>query len=167
MANPYGVGGDEDLIERATGFWGRVHPGIRSGVLLWALFVAIALMHSLTGGSSAAICYPIQILLYIGNGVLAAYMALGSGFDQTDLPRVGAVAGMVAWVLPAFFYLVFVVILGMATLGIGFVGIATWVLCGPVDLAIQIGCGSLGAWGYGNFTGGTGAPHESDSYDYY
>ena len=46
-----------------------------------------------------------------------------------------------------------VVVLGLVTFGIGFLGLAAWILCGPVDLAIQAICGALGAWLYGRLGG--------------
>jgi hypothetical protein len=143
----------EDMVDNAVGFWERLHPGIRSAVILWAFLIGIAMLNSFTGGTSVVFCYPVQLLLYVGNGALAGYFALNSGYHTTDLPRIGAIAGLVAWVLPALFYLVFGFILGLVTLGIGFLGVATWMLCGPVDLAIQVTCGALGAWLYGHFTG--------------
>jgi hypothetical protein len=153
MNNHYEGNEDRDLIGSAMGLLGSLHPGIRSAVLLWAFLIGIAVLNSFTGGTSVVFCYPVQLLLYVGNGALASYFALNSGYHTAALPRVGAIAGLVAWVLPALFYLVFGFILGLVTFGIGFVGVATWVLCGPVDLAIQVTCGALGAWLYGHFTG--------------
>ena len=136
----------------AVGYWERLHPGVRSALIFWVFLLAAALIHGLTGSVSLAICYPVQVLLYVGNGALAGYFAMNSGYAVSDLPRVGAIAGLVAWVLPALFYLIFGAILGVVTLGLGFLGIVAWVLCGPVDLAIQAVCGALGAWLYGRFS---------------
>jgi len=146
----------DDAVGGAMGFWGGLHPGIRSAAIMWVLLMGIAVLHSFTAGASLALCYPVQVLLYVANGALASYFALGSGYHSSDLPRVGAIAGFVAWILPAAYYLVFGIFLGLVTLGIGFVGIAALVLCGPIDLAIHAACGAIGAWLYGRrYTGET------------
>jgi len=129
--------------------WGNLHPALRSAVVFWAFLIAIALVNSFTGGTSIAFCYPVQLLLYIANGALAAHFALKAGYHPADLPRVGAIAGLLVWVLPAVYYLIAVLILGIATLGVGFLGLAGWLLCGPVDLVIQATSGAIGAWLYG------------------
>jgi hypothetical protein len=139
--------------QRGNDFWGGMNPGVRSAMILWVFLGAIAIFHGITGGISAALCYPVQLLLYAANGVMAGYFALNSGYRVADLPRVGAIAGLVAWILPALFFILFDVILGLVTLGVGFLGLATWLLCGPIDLAIQIIAGALGAWLMGRIRG--------------
>jgi len=153
----------DDRIGGAMGFWERLHPSIRSALILWAFLIGIAVINALTGGTSVVFCYPVQLLLYMANGALAGYFASGSGYRTADLPRIGAIAGFVAWILPALFYLVFGLILGLVTVGIGFLGVAAWLICGPVDLAIQATCGALGAWLYGRFSGAS----TGDTYDPY
>lgn len=155
---------NDDPVDQATDFWAGLHPGVRSAVLLWLFLVAIAVINSLTGGTSVVFCYPVQLLIYAANGVLAGYFALGSGYHHSDLPRVGIIAGLVAWILPALFYLIFSLILGLVTLGIGFFGIATWILCGPIELAIQATCGVLGAWAYGRFAGEQGSDWQENEW---
>jgi len=143
----------DDMGGGAAGFWERLHPSIRSALILWAFLIGIAVINVLTGGTSVVFCYAVQLLLYAANGALAGHFALGSGYQSSDLPSVGAIAGFIAWILPALFYLVFDVILGLVTLGIGFLGLAVWVLCGPIDLVIQVICGAIGGWLYGRSTG--------------
>lgn len=130
-------------------FWEGLHPGVRSALWFWLFLLGIAVLNTLTGGGSVVICYPLQLLLYVANGALAARLALAAGYAAVDLPRVGAIAGFVAWILPAVYYLVFDLLLGIFTLGIGLVGVATWVLCGPIELIVQTICGAIGAWLYG------------------
>lgn len=159
MADPY----DENQIDSALGFWEGLHPGVRSAVIMWVVLIGIGLLNSVTGGTSIVFCYPVQLFLYAANGALGAYFALGSGYDPSDLPQVGAIAGLVGWILPALFYLVFGLILGLVTFGFGFVGVAAWLICGPVDLAIHATCGALGAWLYGRFGGSAAAvPYDPD-----
>ncbi|MBC8492790.1 MAG: hypothetical protein H8D43_03310 [Chloroflexi bacterium] len=161
MGDLYSEYSEKDVVDSALGFWGGLYPGIRSAVLLWLFLIGIAVLNSFTAGTSVVFCYPVQLFLYVANGSLAGYFALGSGYHTSDLPRVGAIGGFVAWILPTLFYLVFGFILGVVTLGIGFLGIAVWALCGPIDLAIQATCGALGAWLYGRFAG----EQESDWYE--
>ncbi len=137
----------------STSFWGRLHPGIRSAVILWVFLLVVALVNSLTGGASVVFCYPVQLLLYVGNGALAGFFAVGSGYRVEELAQVGAVAGLVAWLLPTLYYVVFGLILGLVTLGAGLFGVAAWLLCGPVDLAVQAVCGAFGGWLYGRLSG--------------
>jgi len=153
MDDPYASDGERDTPKSPAGYWECLHPGVRSAVILWGFLIGIAVLNSFSAGASVVFSYPVQLILYVANGALAAYFALGQGYQLSDLPRVGIIAGLVAWILPALFYLIFGLILGVVTLGIGFLGVATWVLCGPVDLAIQATCGALGAWLYGRFAG--------------
>lgn len=153
MNNPYGKYSGADVTDPALGFWSRFHPGVRSAIIVGLILTAIAVLNSFTGGTSIIFLYPVQILVYIANGVLAAYLAIRSGYQRADLPKVGAIAGAVGWVLPALFYLIFGLILGIATFGVGFLAVAVWVLCGPIDLAIHAFCGMLGGWLYGRFSG--------------
>lgn len=149
---------DYDLDGAGSGFsgvWGNLYPGLRSSLIVWIVLLGLAIFNSLTGGSSAVVCYPVQILIYTANGALAGYFALGSGYSTTDLPRTGAIAGAIGWILPALFYFLVVFLLGVATLGIGFLGLAVWLLCGPIDLAVQASCGAVGAYVYGHFAGGS------------
>ncbi|MGC8838068.1 MAG: hypothetical protein ACP5UM_06590 [Anaerolineae bacterium] len=150
MADWYDYG-TEERKGGPSGFWQGLHPGVRSAVLLWLILLGIAILNTVTGGSSIVFCYPVQVLLYLANGALAGYFALNAGYEVSDLPRIGAIAGFVLWILPALFYLVFGLILGIVTLGVGFLGVASWILCGPVELAVQAACGALGAWLYGRF----------------
>lgn len=138
---------------QSESFWGRLHPGIRSAVILWVFLLVVALVNSLTGGASIVFCYPVQLLLYVGNGALAGFFAVESGYRVEELARAGAVAGLVAWLLPTLYYVVFGLILGLVTLGAGLFGVATWLVCGPVDLVVQAICGAFGAWLYGRLSG--------------
>lgn len=141
-----------DYFDKPKGFWDGLHPGVKSALIFWILLLAIALLNSFTGGTSLVFCYPVQVLLYAANGALAAYFALGSGRQTSDLPKIGAIAGLVAWVMPAVYYLIFGLLLGVVTLGVGWlVGAAGWLLCGPIDLSIHALFAALGAWLYGRF----------------
>ena len=98
--------GEDDERNRDAGWWQGLHPSVRSALIFCTLLLGVALLNAFTG-VSIIICYPVQLLLYVGNGALAGSFALGAGYSATDLPRVGAIAGFAAWILPAIFYLVF------------------------------------------------------------
>lgn len=138
---------------RGNGFWGGMHPSLRSAIIVWIFLLAIALVNSLTAGSSIVFCYPVQLLLYVANGALAARFALDSGYAVADLPRVGAFAALLGWLAPALFYFVVGILLGIVTLGAALVGVVLCVACGPIDLAFHAACGALGAYLYGRFSG--------------
>lgn len=141
-------------------FGSGLHPGVRSALIVSGVVLLISFINAFTAGTSVIFCYPVQLLIYVGNGALGAYFALNSGYDVYRLPRVGAVAGAVAWILPAAFYLIGSLVLGLFTLGVGFLGVAVWLLCGPVDLAIHVMCAMFGAWLYGRFSGGSSQKQE-------
>lgn len=150
-----------DGIDRPSGpggFWGNLHPSIRSGLIVSIFLIAIGLVNLFTVGSSIVFCYPIQILLYMANGALGAHFALDSGYSTSDLPRVGALAALIGWVGPTIFYLVVNIFFGLVTLGVAFVGLLGCVLCGPIDLAIHAAFGALGAYIYGRYRGPTPDP---------
>lgn len=111
-----GINGDQ------MGFLRGLHPGIRAAVIFSLVLLGINLIHTFTGGATT-ICYPVQLLFYIANGALAGYLASGSGYDAADFPRVGAIAGLVAWIMPAIYLLIIVTILDLATPGVKFLGI--------------------------------------------
>lgn len=136
--------------QNPTTLWQSQHPGVRSAIVMWGLLLVVALINSFTGGTSILFFYPVQLLLYIANGYLAGYYALTSGRHPSDLSQIGAIAGFVAWILPAVYYVVFGLILGVVTFGIGaIVGFGVWLLCGPIDLAIHAILAAFGAWLYG------------------
>jgi hypothetical protein len=136
---------DHDREAAAKGLWRKLHPGIRSSLILGAFWLGLTLLQSFSAGFSLLLCFPIHWMLYIANGVLASRLATTSGYQSADMPKVGAIAGLVGWILPALFYLIFHVILGIVTFGVGFFGIATWIIFGPLDLAFQISLAALGA----------------------
>lgn len=128
------------------GSWEGLHPGVRSAMIMWILLIGVALLNTLTGNTSLLLCYPVQLLLYAGNGYMAGRFALASNYHSSELPNVGAIAGFVAWILPALFYIIFGMILGVVTLGIGFLGVALWCVFAPFDLAIHAALAAVGAW---------------------
>jgi len=141
-----------------SGFWSGLHPSLRSAAIVWIFLLAFALVNSFTAGSSLVICYPLQLLLYFGNGALAARFALDSGYAVSDLPRLGAFAALLGWIAPALFYFVAGVLLGIVTLGAALVGMVFCVACGPIDLALHAACGALGAYVYGRVSGAAPDP---------
>ncbi len=143
---------DEDFGGPDSGwnhFWKGLHPGLKSAALLWVVSFGFGVLHGATVGVSLLLCYPVQLLFYVANGVLAGYFAVNQGFKVSALPRVGAIAGFFLWILPAIVYLVFGLLLGISTFGVGFIGVATWLVCGPVELAVQMAAGAFGGWFYG------------------
>jgi hypothetical protein len=149
--------------EEYSGGIGRVSglpPSFRSAIILWLVVLAIAMLNAFTAGSSIIFTYPGQLLLYVLNGGLAAYFALNEGGQVDDLPRIGALAGFWLWILPALFYIVGSLLLGLFTFGLGWLGIFGFVLCGPIDLAIEAILGMTGAWLYGKYTGGSSSSED-------
>lgn len=141
---------DEDYGDSGWGrFWKNLPPGLKSAALLWIVSLGFGVLHGVTAGISLLLCYPVKVLFYVVNGVLAGYFAINQGHDPGDLARIGAMAGFYLWILPALVYLVFGFLLGISTFGLGFIGVATWLICGPVELAVQMGAGAFGGWFYG------------------
>ena len=152
----------DDSPVSAIPFWYRLHPAIKSALVFTLFIVGATVLNSLSLGMSLLLCYPLQILIYVANGFLAGYFAIGAHYRRGDLPRIGAIAGALLWILPALLYIIFGVLLGISTLGIGFLSLVTWLVCAPVDLIVQAACGAIGAWLYGVFIGEQ-APDEWDS----
>lgn len=151
----------DDFDNVPTGFFGSIPPGVRAGLITGVFLVGAGLISSFTGGTAAVFCFPVLLLIYAGNGALAGYFAGHSGADAADFSKTGAIAGLVAWGFSALYYLVIAPIVGLATIGLGFLDVARWVLCGPIDLAVQVALGALGSWAYGRFSG---AGRDSSNY---
>lgn len=135
--------------QEITSYGAGLHPGIKSALIVSGIVLVISVINALTAGTSVIFCYPVQLIIYGCNGWLGAYFALNSGYSKESLLRVGATAGAVAWILPAAFYVIGSLVLGLFTFGIGFLGTAMLLLCGPVDLAIHVLCAMFGAWLHG------------------
>ncbi len=148
---------DLALPTQSLSRWQRTNPAVRSAVLTWVVLTASPIIVAATGGATVALCFPLHVLVYIATGALAAYFALGSGYPVERLPRIGATAGAIGWILPALIAII-ASVLGIAAWGVGILGIAAWVLCGPLSLAAQVVCGALGAWLYGRFGSSQSTP---------
>lgn len=133
---------DSHSPNRPKSIW---HPSLRAAVIMWAFLLGISILNSFTLGISFFLCYPVQLVLYLINGYLAGHFALNEGYRKSELPRVGALAGLLAWILPTLYYFIFSVVLGLVTVGIGFFGMAAWILWGPIDFAVYATCGVIGA----------------------
>src|SRR5262245_17448725 len=79
----------------------RHNPSVRAAVIMWTLLTAVTLFHAATGGASLVLCFPLQIPLYMATGALAGFFASKSGYAVTNLPKYGALAGAISWLLPA------------------------------------------------------------------
>lgn len=138
--------------------WSSLHPAVRSAMLMWAFLLVIALLNSFTAGTSLLFSYPIQLMLYVGNGYLAGRFALNDGRHSSELVRIGAVAGFIAWILPPVYYIV----LGLMPSGLGnLMGLGALFLCGSIDLAIHATCSAFGAWFVGR-----NRKEDPEMYDY-
>lgn len=132
--------------ESRRGFWDNLHPSIKAAVIVWLGVLVLQIVNVVTVGLSLVVSYPVQLLIYVGNGALAAYFADEGSYAQSDLVRTGAVAGAGLIVLTWIVYVVRIFILGVATLGVGRTGLLSCVICGPADVVVSVLCGILGAW---------------------
>src|SRR5207248_1300904 len=99
------------------------------------------------------LCLPVNLVIYLGTGTLAAYLADRGGNSGEDPVKLGAVAGLLSWVLHAVSTIVLGLIFGFATLGFGFIGMVGWLICGPLIVVVQAGLGAAGGALYRNFWG--------------
>jgi hypothetical protein len=126
-------------------------PSLRAAMLMWTFVGIIAIINTFTAGTSLIFFFPVQLLLYAITGALAARFALNEGYPRDRVPTVGAQAGFFAWILPALVYLL-LSLFGIS-IGVGLLGIAAWIVCGPIDLAVQVVMGAIGASLYNRQTG--------------
>jgi hypothetical protein len=148
--------------EPTPGAASGMHPGFLAGLIVGALLTVLGLVSSITGGAVAVICLPLMLLIYAGAGVLAGYLSVRSGRGADNLSKMGAIAGLVSWGISAVYYLLIAPLVGFATLGLGLVDVARWLICGPVQVAVQVALGALGAWAFGRFSGA----RPTDTYGY-
>lgn len=131
------------------GGFGGLPPSLRAAMIMWTFVGMVAFINTFTAGTALLLTFPLQLILYMITGALAANFALNDGYEQSGLPTVGAQAGFFNWILPAVIYLVLSLV-GISV-GIGLFGIAAWILCGPIDLGVHVVMGAFGAWFYKNF----------------
>ena len=157
---------------KPPGLWDSIPPWVRAPFisfgLLAILFVANGLAVTLFAASAftfspAMICYPVQLLAYILNGILAGYQAditrskqlRGVGHIgervRVNLPNYivnGALAGLVLAILASLIYLASNAVLTTFVPIVAVVGLsAPWLLI-IVDIVAGIGLGMVGAWIY-------------------
>jgi hypothetical protein len=130
-------------------------PVLRAAVLVWLGIVLLQILNVFTVGVSLLVFYPLQGLLYVAGGVLAAHFAYEDVYQRdiagSDILREGAGAGLVLSVLSWIAYAVLIFVLGVLTLGAGWLGYLSFVLCLPGDLAVGALLGALGAWLFQRF----------------
>lgn len=132
-------------------FWDRLHPSIKSAALIWLGVLVLQIINVVTVGVSLVIAYPLQLLIYVGNGALAAYIADGDEYPEDEFVRIGAGAGVALSALTWVVYVVLIFVLGVATLGVGWTGLLSCIICGPIDLLVAVLCSALGAWIFQQF----------------
>jgi len=154
---------------RPPGLWHSIPPWIRAPIITFGLlavvFVANGLAVTIFAAtaftfSPAMICYPVQLLAYIVNGILAGWQADLTRFRhlrqvghrgervQRNLPEYlthGALAGVLLALLAALMYLASNAVVATFVPLVALVGLtAPWLLI-IVDLVAATGLGMLGA----------------------
>lgn len=124
---------------------GRIPPSIRAALIIAIGLIIVQVVNVLTIGVSLVVFYPVLLLIYLGNGALAAHFASQDHYPAHGMLVQGAGAGLALGVLEWLVYAVLISIFGAVTLGLGFTGIAVCALCGPVDVIIAALLGLLGA----------------------
>jgi hypothetical protein len=142
---PYGSQGPLD----------RLPAVLRAALLAWAGILVLQIVNVLTVGVSLIVFYPLQGLLYVAGGALAAHFAYEDVYQrdiaQTDIVREGAGAGLVLSILSWLAYAVLIFVLGVLSLGAGWLGCLSFAFCLPGDLAVGAALGALGAWLFQRF----------------
>ena len=90
---------------------------IKAGLITGALLIVIIVANSLVSGASL-ICYPIQFIAFLGNGLLAAFFEQGDfqrkkrisaqakAYHKPNYVAVGAGAGFVVSIIASIVYLI-------------------------------------------------------------
>jgi hypothetical protein len=139
-----------------------VRAALISFGILAVIFVANGLavtVFAATGFSASLICYPVQLLAYVLNGILAGWQAdltrsvylrqVGHRGERVrrNLPefiKEGALAGLLLAILAAVMYFASTAVVSSLVPLIALVGfIAPWLLV-VVDLVVSTGLGALG-----------------------
>jgi len=127
----------------------------RAALFAWVGIVVLQIVNVLTVGVSLVIFYPLQALLYIASGALAAHFAYEDVYQRdipgSDIVREGAGSGLILSVLSWITYAVLIFALGLFTLGAGWLGYISFLVCVPGDLAVGALLGALGAWLFHRF----------------
>lgn len=132
------------------------------GPLRAALFVSLALLvlnaiTFLTAGTGAALSLPLLGLVYLGCGVLSAYLSAEAGESPASIVA-GAMGGAALWIISFVVNIVLTLLLGAPSLGLSLlVGVPYLCLCSPVELLLGALLGTFGGFVYGLFDGRSGS----------
>lgn len=152
---------------RPLGLWHDIHPGVRSAFISFGivlpLFVCNGLAASLfssTSQTTALIFYPIQMLFYFVNGMIAGWQADEtrkadpSGIRRRKIPNymaIGAVAGFSLAILAALVYFLADQTASQLLPGLQLTGLLNtpWLYI-AIDIIASVGLGMLGGVVYAN-----------------
>ena len=145
-----------------------VPPFLKASMIVVVGLIVMQVINVMTVGISLIVFYPIQLVIYLGNGALAAHFAKQEGFDDVWVQQ-GALAGLTFGIIEWVIYAILISVLGAITLGLGwFTGGIACLICGPLDILVAVGLGAFGALLLGWITGTKSKePWNGDDYSYY
>jgi hypothetical protein len=140
MSDDYGL----DSGSPKKNFFSSIPPFILAPLIFALPFIAVDFFNYYSAGTALAISLPILAILYAGCGALAVFFATKRGTGMAH-PMVGALAGLLLWLISTVVNTVISLILGTASLGMTLLlGIPYLCLCAPLQL---VGGGLMGALG--------------------
>jgi len=134
------------------GFFSRLSPASKAALIFAVPFTAADFFNYYSAGTSLIISLPVQIILYIACGALAAYFASNLGEYSTNLFAVGAKAGFTLWLISTVVNTILALIFGALTFGGALLlGLPYLCLCAPVQAIGGILMGGMGGFILGLF----------------
>jgi len=123
-------------------------PAVWAALLVWLLYLVLAVVDALTLGLSFPFTWLFQMGLCLVAGALAGWLNDRQPTATTRYGRLGAIAGLLVPVFSTLTVLLLGLVLGFSTLGLSLAGGALACICLPVTLHVALGAGWLGGWFY-------------------
>jgi len=130
--------------ERLREEWEALHPSLRAALTCWPAILVFAILAFGSLGILMPFCYPVQLVVYGVAGALAAHWARRQGRADTPF-GIGLLAGVTLAGLDILTYFAVNVLVGLATGGLGLVGLCCMAALAPLDAAIATLVAGLGA----------------------
>lgn len=128
-----------------------MHPSLKAALIIFIPLALLPILNAFVFKTYAIYLYPVQLILYLFSGILAAKFFADSLHHtkpknlRDSFIKHGAIAGLTLGIISLIFTIIFSIVLKLTSYGISWFGNLTLVICVPADVIIAMFIGALGA----------------------